>query len=773
MRKRVLPTVLIVSLLATQLSACGSGDESSPKAPRVEEDRQYYDVQMFDTGEESEIHQWATDDMIIYCDEDTLVVRELYVIGQQDGIYGYDNEPNAEDDDVSRIRRYSLAPDTFGQCTGELDLKSFYATPDSDDYMIESNVENIIWENGQLVMLVSTYNWNSMSKYLKRITVDLDSNEIIDESDDVALIFSEGGDWSTQRITYVDGSYFVPMTNWSDPIVHIYELDSDFNTVDTIEISDYNNIAMSYVYEAKPINQNLFYIRGTDYDDLERAFIYDSSTNTIQESSLLNYSQLTLWDNEGAYSTTPFGIVKTDYYTGEDTVLVNYNGCNVNRNYVRSPMLVAYQSDNKIVTANTSEKGFAYTVFTTTDTNPFEGRTGLRLAVFDTYTSAEINDAMYKFNQTNEDYYVFTDTRYIVEDYADVNNNNLYTNYRVSSEYKEAWRAAQIQVTNQMAVDIMAGDGPDIILGGYEYSQFNDSDIMVDLNDVMDLNRDDYFSAIFHTEYDGLYQIPYSVTPYGINDVGDSAQYRNSNMGVSLDDYARYVSEFCNGMDPMMLGNTRASYFLLLFNSSRSHFIQDGEVTLDNEYFRSIAEFVKDMPENRLNYDQFMNNMLDHGIMGYFSNWNADLTNGHIMMGIPTPDGAPIQLRCTQSVGITTVCPDPAVGWEFARLLFEDSNTNREVYRQNMEQTIADTNAWADAYNDPWDPDYVPPRYEDDAIDEYIAIMDAATSIYTADSNIDTIVYEEIQPYLVGDKTLDEIIPIIEDRCQTVLNERG
>ncbi|MBP5179931.1 MAG: hypothetical protein J6127_01400 [Clostridiales bacterium] len=44
---------------------------------------------------------------------------------------------------------------------------------------------------------------------------------------------------------------------------------------------------------------------------------------------------------------------------------------------------------------------------------------------------------------------------------------------------------------------------------------------------------------------------------------------------------------------------------------------------------------------------------------------------------------------------------------------------------------------------------------------------------YTVDAPINAIVREEIPAYFEGQKSLDEVINIINDRVQTVLNERG
>jgi hypothetical protein len=51
--------------------------------------------------------------------------------------------------------------------------------------------------------------------------------------------------------------------------------------------------------------------------------------------------------------------------------------------------------------------------------------------------------------------------------------------------------------------------------------------------------------------------------------------------------------------------------------------------------------------------------------------------------------------------------------------------------------------------------------------------IDNARGIISFDPDINVILMEEIQPYFEGDKTLDEVIPIIEDRCATVISERS
>ena len=43
----------------------------------------------------------------------------------------------------------------------------------------------------------------------------------------------------------------------------------------------------------------------------------------------------------------------------------------------------------------------------------------------------------------------------------------------------------------------------------------------------------------------------------------------------------------------------------------------------------------------------------------------------------------------------------------------------------------------------------------------------------TADANIEKIIFEEIEPYYAGEKSLDDCISVMNNRAQLVLNERS
>ena len=59
-----------------------------------------------------------------------------------------------------------------------------------------------------------------------------------------------------------------------------------------------------------------------------------------------------------------------------------------------------------------------------------------------------------------------------------------------------------------------------------------------------------------------------------------------------------------------------------------------------------------------------------------------------------------------------------------------------------------------------------------DALDTIRSVTESVNHIVRSDSDIDIIIYEDIQPYLTGDKSLDDVIKIMNNRAGTVIKER-
>ena len=64
-------------------------------------------------------------------------------------------------------------------------------------------------------------------------------------------------------------------------------------------------------------------------------------------------------------------------------------------------------------------------------------------------------------------------------------------------------------------------------------------------------------------------------------------------------------------------------------------------------------------------------------------------------------------------------------------------------------------------------------KFTSDDIDNLENIIMSCSKIDSADSAINAILLEEMPAYFLGQKELDSVVTIIQDRAQKVLDERG
>ena len=64
-------------------------------------------------------------------------------------------------------------------------------------------------------------------------------------------------------------------------------------------------------------------------------------------------------------------------------------------------------------------------------------------------------------------------------------------------------------------------------------------------------------------------------------------------------------------------------------------------------------------------------------------------------------------------------------------------------------------------------------RFDNEVIDDYDSLIRNASTTDLMDPIIKVIVMEEIPAYFAGQKTIEEVAAIIDNRAQTVIDERG
>ena len=199
----------------------------------------------------------------------------------------------------------------------------------------------------------------------------------------------------------------------------------------------------------------------------------------------------------------------------------NYNACTMNKVHLLSTEMIDC-SDKEIVLLGNSvsfsmEKGFTpdfdIYVITKASENPNAGKTVLEL--YSTYGVEEtIAEAITRFNETNDSFFVEVTDRYEFD--------SVKTYLSADSKDDEALDSLKenLSLNDKLAMDIMNGTGPDILINTGDMGRLYNSNYLVDLSKYFaDLDSEKYFTNIIEAaKTDGkLYQLPIRFDIEGIH----------------------------------------------------------------------------------------------------------------------------------------------------------------------------------------------------------------------------------------------------------------
>lgn len=488
--------------------------------------------------------------------------------------------------------------------------------------------------------------------------------------------------------------------------------------------------------------------------------IFDIETMTFKEifnTDFCNMNQA-IWDwgNAGLVGTNSGSLIFAD-------------SLSINRNY----LLSVYKLDS-------------------CEGNPYEGRQLLRLSTLGSSISYELSDIVCSFNDSQDEVFIAIDSSYVFDE--DMASSVYFEPGATASEISA--------ITSQLAVDLMAGDGPDIIYGGFNYSELNSSNCFVDLMPYMDswgyMDNTTYFSNMFacsQSDNGALYQVPISAQVSGIS----MPYVSEDTVGFTFEEYESYLYGNWNGRDPLGWDKNQLEYFIECFDAMSDLFIADGQVDLDNENFYELAEFIRDNVFDRSPDDEvgdfyepvvgFVSSadwyQAAYVILGFYNTYCP--TDYVTMYGLPSSDGRGPRFRTFDSLGITTSCDNSDMAATFvqyalsyeAQSLYEMTSVRRDVVEEAMYQSVRihEAEIQRELLYDPNGENgrasVISESEVPGAMEVYSVLADSLSGTVAGDSDIHVVLYEEMGAYFAGDRTLEELIPIMEDRIQTIIDERG
>lgn len=494
------------------------------------------------------------------------------------------------------------------------------------------------------------------------------------------------------------------------------------------------------------------------------------------------------------------GIASIDFANRQLDEILSYSNSNVNR-YVLDSLYPVMASDDRVVMTGvldspcvpgiTSTNDNVLMVFTKADSNPNAGKTVIKIASIQGY-SYSLCDAVCRFNDQSEGYFAMFDTRYELDNYA----RSELVGYGFDT-LGALCREVNSELGNQLSVDLLAGDGPDIIIGGSSYSQLNNPDYLMDLTSYIDnsMSSSDYFMNVIDASKtgDAVYQLPISFSIAGIT--APESDVQPGQIGFTFEQYSEFVSGPCNGADPLHYGKN--DYFIALMNGMKDLMIDDdGYFNFDNEAFRALSDYTVQYVNNPLELedegyyypeDDAACEMVLGGINTYH---RRVINNDKVFLGYPSYDGRGPLIVGHSSIAVSSQSAAADGCLEFVSVVMspECQRIFGCEYGLPVNRAAFDTigNEYVEGFNrditvslrvntveELRDMGY---SYEmiDDSV--YTGLRDVIESLggslYQVDAPVDSIIIEEIPGYFEGQKTLDEVISIINNRSRSVTDER-
>ena len=488
------------------------------------------------------------------------------------------------------------------------------------------------------------------------------------------------------------------------------------------------------------------------------------------------------------YFKDVYGIKVINFASKELEEVLSFNDCNANRTSLKSMELI-YAKDNKYVFSYLFEDRdpfvFSFdpfkgeTVIPTilvlekTDKNPNAGRIILSAGSFGIADlDYSVCEAVRIFNETNTKYFVRLDNKLDITEYID------YSDAKTDDEYNTIYYNGAAALSNQMATDIMSGNGPDIILYAGNYRQLQSEEYLLDLTGYINgnngINEADYFSNVINAAKTGdkLFYMPVSYAIDGI--ATDKSNIRAGQTGFTFDEYTKFVKEVCNGANP--IEGSRLEVICKLYSYMSDTCVEGKNVDFDNESFRALCDYVK----NNVNDKSF--SMCTGAKDTWFPSFYYFLSEygynskNMTLLGYPSTDGRGPVINVVTSVGISAGAPSVVAdgAWEFIRTYLSDEVQSiiatREFNPVNMAAYESVARTCLDSMNKA-NPLITP--MDDTVINSYKDILLSSSVTDNNDPAIIIVIREEMPPYFIDQKTLEEVLPIINNRVKTILSERS
>lgn len=395
--------------------------------------------------------------------------------------------------------------------------------------------------------------------------------------------------------------------------------------------------------------------------------------------------------------------------------------------------------------------------------------------------NSELPAAVEEFNRSNESYIVQ------IKDYSD--GKSLME--MDGTEFNNA--------ATQMDMDIIKGNSLDIIVrNSYEITRYIQLDILENLYSCMDnyggIKREDLIpNIIAGAEVDG--ELPVIMTNFYIDTSEAKTKHiPEENINWSVDDVFSTLDTIPDDMSFFYGETSVSSIASYILQSAEIDFVDYGSnsCSFDSDEFIELLRKIDTLDfDDYTQYDtDGMAFIRDKYLINQIGLCNVSdavysiySLNGEEIsfLGYPTADGGKNHLSAEEMLGIlkTSDCKEGA--WEFINFLLTESQLPLNLEDRNIGIPITEAHfrslldaEGVDSIREPHELlDGQEIALTEEQIAEYEEFIRSVDGSFFKNTNISSIVWQELESMLGGESTPEKCAEIIQDRAETYLSEQS
>ncbi len=650
-------------------------------------------------------------------------------------------------------------------------IESIYATQDgnalivySDYFEDSSDPDNYVWESN--MMLGKADN----------------TGNIISS---VSLKNSLGLDYVERLNILPDGTIFLYSGNT------LYKIDDNGNLIQKKEVGD--NIYIGNTFTFKDGSVGISY-----WSDDGRDVIKRLDTNTLELGdeitfpfSISSYSILSGDKNYDLILRNSGSIYGYNLGDAGLTEIINMINSDINTSYFQYFQLL---DDNSYIGYYTDYASDVSTPvvakYTKIDPKDYVEKEVIVLGA--EYIDSNVRSAVVAFNKKNDKY------RITIKDYSQYNTEDNY-----SAGY------------DKLNSDIASGQAPDIVVASTssQISNYASKGLFVDLHKFLDsdtaVNKNDIWpNLITACETDGkLYQL---VPMFYIQTLAGKKSKLGDRRGWTIDEMIAFEQSLPSGCTLFERGMARENFVSTMLYIQSGDFIDYSKATcnFDSDEFKGILKYASKLPKNDEMewddgyYNDYSSSWRDDRVVLY--NWYIseassyqETLKGYIgedmtIIGFPTKDGSNGSVMSFySSFAISSKSKHQEGAWEFVKSFWDDDYQSKltwgipaskshfeEQCKSSMErpsyvdyetgETIYYDNTW-------WSGDTqvtLEPLTQAE-VDDFINFIGSVTKTSgNLNEEIIEIITDESESFFNGQKSVDDVTTIIQNRITTYLREK-